>query len=193
MARQMHSSPAANQHYRLFPTAMGVCGVAWTETGLSRVQLPERDARSTQQALEGRMAVSWPAQPPPHVALCIAMLQRYFEGVATDFHAVELDQHNLSIFHRHVYAALRDVGFGQTTTYGALARRVGAPGSARAVGTAMSHNPWPIVVPCHRVLAAANKIGGFSAFGRTTTKRHLLGLEGVELCEDHPVLPGLFS
>lgn len=193
MARDMHMATAAKSHYLLFPTAFGVCGVAWTEHGLCRVQLPERDARATEKCLRDRKAVRWEVEPPPRLAECITMLQRYTEGIATDFRVVELDEHGLSDFNRQVYRALRDFGFGQTTTYGALAKKVSAPNSARAVGTAMSRNPWPIIVPCHRVLAAAQKIGGFSAFGQATTKRHLLRLEGVELGDDLPVLPGLFS
>jgi methylated-DNA-[protein]-cysteine S-methyltransferase len=193
MARDTHSISATRHHYRVFPTTFGVCGVAWTENGLSRVQLPERDVRATKQRLQGRMAVPWDAELPSHIAQCIAMLQRYFEGIATDFRVVELDQQGLSDFDRQVYRLLRDVSCGQTTTYGALAKQARAPGSARAVGTAMSRNPWPIVVPCHRVLAAAKKIGGFSAFGQAITKRNLLRLEGVELSDERPLLPGLFA
>ena len=114
------------------------------------------------------------------------MMQRYFDGVRESFDSIALDTVGVSPFNAAVYAALRAVAWGQLTTYGALAGLAGAPGAARAVGAAMASNPWPIVVPCHRVLAASNKIGGFSAYGGADTKRDLLTLEGVHL--DSPSL-----
>ena len=102
-----------------------------------------------------------------------------------------LDLTGVGDFHRRIYDLTRDVGWGETITYGELARRVGAPGAARAVGQAMGRNPIPIIIPCHRVLASGGKVGGFSAFGGAVTKTRLLALEGVHLDKGTPLLPGL--
>jgi methylated-DNA-[protein]-cysteine S-methyltransferase len=104
---------------------------------------------------------------------------------------VALDLTGVSPFHAQVYDAARAIAWGQTASYGELARRVGAPGAARAVGQAMGRNPVPIIIPCHRVLASGHKLGGFSAFGGAGTKQRLLALEGVSLGGDQPCLPGL--
>jgi methylated-DNA-[protein]-cysteine S-methyltransferase len=109
-------------------------------------------------------------------------VQRYFEGEATDFSGVELDLGEQEDFLQQVYAAARRVGWGQTTTYGALAKELGAgPEAARDVGQAMARNPVPLIIPCHRVLATGGRIGGFSAPGGAATKLRMLELEGVEL------------
>lgn len=178
------------QHYQLFETAFGVCGIAWSEHGLSRVQLPERDLAATKNRLQKNGATSWDAEPPPHAARGITQLQSYFAGTTTGFIALSLDDSGITEFNQRIYRALRAVPFGQTTTYGALAQSAGSPGAAQAVGTAMSRNPWPVIVPCHRVLAAAQAIGGFSAFGGAVTKRHLLRHEGVDLDHGQLGLPG---
>lgn len=179
-------------HYILFDTAIGRCGLAWNERGLRRILLPASEARKT----ERRLAVSarpCADAPPPWVAKLIADLQSYFTGKAVDFGSVVLDL-TVEPFCRKVYEAAREVGWGQTTTYGELARRAGssAPEAARDVGQAMARNPVPIVIPCHRVLAAGNAIGGFSAPGGTATKERLLALEGVSLDGGQLALPGIF-
>jgi methylated-DNA-[protein]-cysteine S-methyltransferase len=121
----------------------------------------------------------------------MAAVERYLAGKSVDFSKVDLDLAGVGDFHRQIYAATRRVGWGETVTYGELARRVGSPGAARAVGQAMGRNPIPIIVPCHRVLASGRKIGGFSAFGGAVTKARLLELEGVHLDDGTPLLPGL--
>jgi methylated-DNA-[protein]-cysteine S-methyltransferase len=120
----------------------------------------------------------------------IAQLEAYFAGERVDLSGVALDLGGVPAFHSDIYAVLRTLSWGVTATYGELARRVGAPGAARAVGQAMGRNPVPIIVPCHRVLAAGGKIGGFSAYGGALTKERLLALEGVHL-GGTPPLPGL--
>jgi methylated-DNA-[protein]-cysteine S-methyltransferase len=179
------------RHYRLFDTAFGICGVAWTNTGLSRVQLPERDVLATEQLLQRTQSIQWDEPPPPNSADSITKLQRYFDGQKIDFSNTVLAHDELTDFNRRIFAALRMVEYGQTTTYGALAQSAGSPGAAQAVGMAMSRNPWPVIVPCHRVLAAAKTIGGFSAYGGMATKQRLLRLEGVDLDHGQPTLPGL--
>ena len=123
-----------------------------------------------------------PAPPPPDIAAAIAEVQRYFAGEPVDFSAVRLDLGEQDPFFTRVYAAARRLAWGRTTTYGALARDLGAgPEAARDVGQAMARNPVPLLVPCHRVLAAGNRLGGFSAPGGSATKARMLELEGVAL------------
>ncbi len=118
--------------------------------------------------------------PPPEAAEVVAAVQRYFAGEETDFSAVGLDLGEQEPFFARIYAAARRVGWGQTTTYGALARELGAgPEAARDVGQAMARNPVALIIPCHRVLAAGGKVGGFSAPGGARTKLRMLEIEGV--------------
>jgi methylated-DNA-[protein]-cysteine S-methyltransferase len=165
--------------YCLFDTAIGKCGIAWSERGLARLQLPERDDAATEKRI-ARAAL--PAREvPPAIAELIADLQRYLAGENVDFSAVPIDLKDAGAFQVKVYAAARAIGFGRTATYGELARRAGFPGEARAVGRAMAQNPIPVVIPCHRVVPADDRVGGFSAPGGTFTKERLLVLEGVRL------------
>ena len=179
--------------YQLFDTEIGVCGVAWTESGLHCVQLPEASPSFTEKRLRKRGALPNPCDPPAPVSACIHKLREYFDGHATEFEEVRLDFSAISRFEAHVYQLLRQTKFGQTITYGTLAKQAGHAHGARAVGFAMSRNPWPIVVPCHRVLAASGKLGGFSAHGGVALKRALLRMEGAMPVDPEPALPGLFD
>jgi len=186
---------AAQIHHALFPTAIGICGVAWSERGLVALALPERDAAATEKRLIGKSHSAGAASPPSAIADAIALIQKYCTGECIDFAAVPLDLTGVDPARRRIYECMRALRFGETTTYGALARETGAPESdweaARNIGDAMGRNPLPIVVPCHRVLAAGGKLGGFSAYGGTTTKETLLALEGVRRGGGAPRLPGL--
>ena len=118
--------------------------------------------------------------PPAHVMVAVDAAKRYFEGEQIDFSDLQLDLGGQDEFFKQIYAAARRVGWGQTTTYGALAKQVGVgPEAARDVGQAMAKNPVPLIIPCHRVLAAGGKLGGFSAPGGSATKQRMLELEGV--------------
>ena len=182
--------PLRQERYCLFDTAIGPCGIAWTEHGLTRLQLPESDRAATEKRLKSRSAMgSGPHVPPAPVAQAIAEVRRYMTGERVDFYATAVDLAGVAAFQRQLYEVLRSVGWGQTTTYGELARRLGLP-DARDVGQAMGKNPVPVIIPCHRVLAAGNRIGGFSAPGGTFTKERLLALEGVRLDGGAPRLPG---
>jgi methylated-DNA-[protein]-cysteine S-methyltransferase len=185
------SKPPEPQPYCLFETAIGTCGVAWNERGLTRLQLPEPDRNATEQRLGAGRPGAGRENPPPRINQAIAAIQRYLAGENVDFCSVAVDLPDASRFHRTVYAATRAVGWGHTASYGELARKAGSPGAARAVGRAMSRNPIPLIIPCHRMLAGGRKIGGFSAYGATSTKRRLLALEGIRLDGDAPLLPGL--
>ena len=181
-----------SSQYCTFETAMGVCGIAWSARGLVRVRLPGRDVHAAEARAWDRASSGEPAAPPQAIMRCIALLQDYLQGARIDFREVSLDFDGINTFHAGIYRALAEVGYGETTTYGALAKVIGVPDAARAVGVAMSRNPWPIVVPCHRVLASGKRPGGFSAPGGTMTKDWLLALEGAALAQGTPLLPGLF-
>jgi methylated-DNA-[protein]-cysteine S-methyltransferase len=176
-------------HYTLFDTAIGTCGVAWNARGLTHFQLPGRSRAVTEARIRSRSAGA-ADDPPPEIAALIADVQRYCAGEEVDFSAVAVDLSALSDFQRKLYQSLRGIGWGHTTTYGDLARALGCP-DARDVGQAMGKNPVPVVIPCHRVLAAGGKMGGFSAPGGTATKEKLLALEGVRVDNGAPRLPGL--
>ena len=185
------TEPVIHEHHHLFATRLGACGIAWSERGVTRLQLPERTPTATERRLRARPADGGAGVPPASVRDAIALLERYFAGERIDFSPVALDLVGVGQFHRAIYDVARSLGWGQTATYGDLARQVGSPGAARAVGQAMGHNPVPVIIPCHRVLAAGRKIGGFSAPGGALTKERLLALEGVHLGSGTPLLPGL--
>lgn len=170
--------------YVIFETARGFCGIAWNGFAIIALQLPARSADAVERLLRRRApgAGAAPGSPPPAVAEVVTSVQRYFDGEDADFSAVELDLHAHEPFARQIYEAARRVRWGQTTTYGALAKQLGAgPEAARDVGQAMARNPVPLIIPCHRVLAAGNRIGGFSAPGGSAAKRRMLELEGVQV------------
>ncbi len=187
----------ATQHYHVFETQLGPFGLAWSGQDLARVQLPDRDAAQTARRIMQRTrAEPWVGALPDAIAAIVGELKRYAEGEPVTFAGVALSFDGIPEFNARIYRALCQVKWGETTTYGALAKAVGEPGAARAVGVAMGRNPWPVIVPCHRVLAAQGKIGGFSAPGGATTKEALLRLEGSTWSgdmRDAPLLPGLLS
>jgi len=173
--------------YSLFETPIGCCGVAWSAAGIVAVQLPERHEAATVARLRRRVAKLERSEPPAPVRQAIAAIQRLLGGARTELAEIVLDFSGLSPFQRRVYQAARAIPAGQTVTYGALAARLGQAGAARAIGRAMGSNPFPIIVPCHRVLAAGGKAGGFSAHGGVATKFALLRAEGAEGTEDAAV------
>jgi methylated-DNA-[protein]-cysteine S-methyltransferase len=179
-------------HYCLFDTAIGSCGLAWSERGLTRLQLPESDRDSTERRLSARAASATQAMPAA-IDRLIADVQGYMTGRKVDFAAVAIDLTDVGPFEQQIYATARLVPWGRTLSYGELAGQIGSPGAARAVGQALGRNPVPIVIPCHRILAKGHRIGGFSAPGGRFTKERLLALEGVHIEAGTPLLPGLFE
>jgi methylated-DNA-[protein]-cysteine S-methyltransferase len=177
--------------YCVFDTAIGWCGLAWNGRGITHMQLPDGDRDGTERQLRRRLSGDAAAEPTPEIAPVIEALQRYFAGETVDLSSIPVDFGDRGSADRAIYAALRAVPWGETVTYGELARRAGLPNGAQAVGQAMAKNPVPVIVPCHRVLAAGGRIGGFSAPGGTATKERLLTLEGVCLDGGAPRLPGL--
>jgi len=177
-----------DQNYALFETAIGTCGIVWSARGVAGVQLPEKDAAATRARLTRRHPLAREAAPPADVQRAIEMVVRLLAGERCDLNNVAVDDSAISAFNRRVYAIARAVPPGQTITYGEIAERLGDKTLARAVGQAMGENPTPLVVPCHRVLAAKGKSGGFSAAGGVVTKLRLLSIEGVQ-----PSGPTLFE
>jgi methylated-DNA-[protein]-cysteine S-methyltransferase len=169
-------------HYLIFETAGGFCGIAWNGVGITRFQLPASTAEATQRNLLRRLPGATPGVPTPEVAEAVVAAKRYFEGEQIDFSHFQLDLAEQDGFFGKIYAAARRVGWGHTTTYGTLAKEVGAGAeAARDVGQAMAKNPVPLIIPCHRVLAAGGKVGGFSAPGGSNAKLRMLELEGVQV------------
>jgi len=174
-------------HYQVFATAGGFCGIAWNSVGITALRLPAKSAEAAERGLRRRTPDAEPGTPPAVVADVITAIKRYFDGEETDFSDVTLDLGAQEAFFEQVYAAARRVGWGHTTTYGALTRELGAgPEAARDVGQAMARNPVPLIIPCHRVLAAGGKVGGFSAPGGSATKMRMLELEGVHIAPPPP-------
>ncbi|WP_085028186.1 methylated-DNA--[protein]-cysteine S-methyltransferase [Ensifer aridi] len=179
-------------HYHIFETAAGYCGIAWRDAGITRFQLPTASAVATERLLLRRLPEAEPREPPPTVEEAVAAVKRYFEGEETDFSGFELDLAGQDAFFRQIYAAARRIPWGRTTTYGALAKELGAgPEAAQDVGQAMAKNPVALIIPCHRVLAAGGKIGGFSAPGGSSAKMRMLELEGVRVGPPEPAQQSL--
>ena len=179
-------------HYTVFETQAGFCGIAWSAHGIARFQLPDHDAAAAERHILRRVPDAERATPPAEIAAVIAAAQRYFAGETVDFSDVAVDLDGQEDFFRRIYAATRAVGYGKTTTYGTLAKELGAgPEAAREVGQAMAKNPVPLIIPCHRVLAAGNKVGGFSAPGGSESKLRMLALEGIDLSPPPPAQASL--
>jgi methylated-DNA-[protein]-cysteine S-methyltransferase len=165
--------------FMLFNTAVGRCGIGWGERGVACVQLPEANIRDTQKRLCTILPGACQAVAPKSVEKAITGIAAVLGGQAQDLSYVDLDMQLLTPFYQRVYEITRKIPPGVTVTYGEIAIRLNSPGAARAVGQALGRNPFAIVVPCHRVLAANGKLGGFSAHGGTATKRRLLAIEGA--------------
>jgi methylated-DNA-[protein]-cysteine S-methyltransferase len=177
------------QGFTLFDTPVGSCAVVWGERGLVGVLLPERSESATRARLARRYPRAQDTAAPAAVKRAIERIFELMHGQPDDLRDIELDMSVVPDFHQRVYAITRRILPGNTRTYGEIATELGEPLAARAVGQALGTNPFPIIVPCHRVLAAGGKAGGFSAPGGTRTKLHLLEIEGAPLGGE----PGLFD
>src|SRR4051812_11496081 len=166
--------------FTLFETALGPCGVAWGPRGIVGVQLLERDAARMRARLARRHPGAQEGPPPERVARAIAAMRALLAGERRELSDVALDMEAVGAFEQRVYAVARAIPPGATLSYGEVAARIGEPRAAREVGQALGRNPFPIVVPCHRVVGAGGKTGGFSAPGGRDTKLRLLRIEGAE-------------
>lgn len=167
-----------NCAFTLFETAIGCCALIWSTRGIAGVQLPETCEAATRRRVLERFPEAREEPPAADVARIRDAIIALLGGERVDLTAVALDMAAVPGFHRRVYEEARHIPPGATLTYGALARKIGAEGAARAIGQALGKNPFPILVPCHRVLAANGKLGGFSAHGGVETKRRMLAIEG---------------
>jgi methylated-DNA-[protein]-cysteine S-methyltransferase len=165
--------------YTLFDTAIGRCAMAWADASVVAVSLPAANDEGLVARIISRAPSAQNSEPVPFVAEAIAAIQRLLKGERSDLTHIPLDMEGIPAFHRRVYAFVRGIPPGSIMTYGDVAKRIGDPGAARAVGQAMAANCFPIIVPCHRVLAAGARPGGFSAGGGVDTKFKMLEMEGA--------------
>lgn len=164
--------------FSLFATGVGTCAIAWCPAGIRSVLLPESSEQRTRARLLRRLPRARQTTPPAAIQVVIEDIVALLRGEPRDLRRIQLDLTGIGAFERRVYAVARSIEPGCTLTYGEVAARCGNAGDARAVGQALGSNPFPIIVPCHRVLAAGGRSGGFSAPGGTVTKLRLLQLEG---------------
>ena len=174
--------------FALFDTAIGHCGIVWNARGIAGVQLPEKSEQVTRSRVSRRYPAAREAVPPAEVQRVIDNIGALLRGESIELGGVTLDDDGVAEFNRRVYEIARSIGPGATLSYGEIAERLGDRTLAREVAQALSQNPFPIIVPCHRVLAAGGKMGGFSGPGGVRTKLRLLSIEGARYGE-----PGLFD
>lgn len=175
--------------YACFDTPVGLCAIVWGAHGVLAVLLPEANPKALRARARREFAGVVEAAPNADVQGAIHSILELLHGARLDLQDIRLDMTRVSEFERRVYELARTIAPGSTATYGELAQRLGDPALARAVGHALGANPFSIVVPCHRVLAAGGKAGGFSATGGVRTKLRLLQIEGAPLGGS----PGLFD
>ena len=174
----------AAEGYVIFATAIGPCGLAWSRRGLVSIQLPEETAEATRARLWDRITLpddGGETTPPAPVKQAIEQIVSHLASKDAGLDGIAIDLEGVPPFHRKVYEAARRITRGEIRSYGDLAADAGSPQGARAVGQAMAKNPLPIVVPCHRVIAAGGKPGGFTSPGGLDTKARLLEIEGAKL------------
>ncbi len=170
----------------IFPTPFGICGLAWDDSRVVRFQLPEATEALTRSRLSrgGDPEVA-EAEVPPWVRQALGLVRAHLGGEPRDLSGIALDWSLVSDFQRAVYLQAQAIPPGSIRSYGEVARALAlGPESARAVGVALATNPWPLLVPCHRVVSAGGKMTGFSAPGGVRTKTRLLALEGAELLSE---------
>ncbi|MGB8399080.1 methylated-DNA--[protein]-cysteine S-methyltransferase [Bradyrhizobium sp.] len=166
-------------HYAIFDTAIGPCGIVWSERGITGVQLPMGSEDKTRRRVRQRDGDVSEAPPTAEVQRAIEGIIALLKGKPNDLAEVVLDLDGVPEFNRGVYDIARTIPPGSTMTYGDIAKKLGGVELSRDVGQALGRNPCPIVVPCHRVLAAGGKPGGFSANGGVVTKLKMLAIEGA--------------
>ena len=166
--------------FHLFQTPIGACGIVWGERGVVAVQLPDASEAAARARVTREFPGARESAPPPAVERAREAIVALLHGEPSDLSFVELDMGRIAPFNQRVYEVARTIPPGATLTYGEIAARLGEPGAARDVGAVLGQNPFSIVVPCHRVVAAGGKIGGFSARGGVRTKLRLLSIEGVQ-------------
>jgi methylated-DNA-[protein]-cysteine S-methyltransferase len=175
--------------FALFDTAIGPCALVWGGGGVCGFFLPEADEAATRVRLARRHPDAAEAEPPAAHARTVETVQAHLSGQLRELAEIPVDLSVTPLFNRRVYDVARAIPAGRTLTYGEVAARLGEPGAAQAVGRALGENPIPLIVPCHRVLAAGGRLHGFSAPGGVETKRRLLEIEGARASDE----PDLFD
>jgi len=175
--------------YAFFDTAIGRCAIAWGAHGIKALSLPEKSEAQMRSRILRQFPEAGETAPPPETTAAIDRIRALLAGGSDDLTDLVLDMEGQPQFHLRVYALARAIPPGETKTYGEIALALGDKTLSRAVGQALGRNPWPIVVPCHRVLAANGKTGGFSADGGVDTKMRMLTIEGAGLS----AAPSLFD
>jgi methylated-DNA-[protein]-cysteine S-methyltransferase len=170
-----------DQHFALFDTPIGICGIEWSPRGINGLQLPMGSDEKTRARIRQRHGDIAEAAPTEEVQRAIDRIVKLLAGERDDLRDIALDLNGVPDFNRGVYDIARTIPPGQTMTYGDIAKRLGGVELSRDVGQALGRNPCPIVVPCHRVLAAGQKPGGFSARGGVDTKLKMLAIEGAAI------------
>ncbi|MFT4097432.1 MAG: methylated-DNA--[protein]-cysteine S-methyltransferase [Rhodoblastus sp.] len=160
-----------------FDTPIGFCGLAWSPRGVKAFQLPEETPEATRARLTRRAGAPFERKPPAEIAEIVMRIGKLLAGRAVDLSDIALDMDRVGAFEAQVYVTARCIPCGETRTYGQIARAIGEPGAARGVGQALGRNPFAIIVPCHRVVAANGRTGGFSAGGGVNTKLRILEIE----------------
>ncbi len=178
-----------NRSFAIFETALGAGGIVWGDHGVIGIQLPEPDAGRVGARLKQRFPGARQTAPTGQMRQAIELISALLQGQSTDLSSICLDMDRVPDFERRVYHVTRTIAAGETLTYGQIASRLGEPRLAREVGQALARNPFPIVVPCHRVLAAGGKLGGFSASGGVATKQRLLSIERADVGWQLPLVP----
>lgn len=173
----------AKLDFALFDTPIGRCGIVWSGCGVVGVQLLEGSERATRARVQRRYPAASEALPPAAMRRVIDDIVGLLGGEPRDFSYVKIDAEGVANFNRRVYDIARTIPAGSTLSYGEIAERLGDRTLARDVGQALGENPTPIIVPCHRVLGAGGKPGGFSAPGGVDTKLRLLTIEGAQVGE----------
>ena len=175
--------------FALFATEIGHCGIAWSPGGVAGVQLPAGSEAATRARMKRRFPGARETVPPPAMQGAIDGVVALLRGGPSELETVAIDMTEIAPFERRVYEVARTIPPGTTLSYGELAARLGSPGAAREVGQALGRNPFAIVVPCHRVVAAGGRLGGFSARGGAATKRRLLSVERAQGRGALPLFP----
>jgi methylated-DNA-[protein]-cysteine S-methyltransferase len=170
-------------NFTLFHTTIGYCGIVWSARGIAGVQIAEKSEQATRNHVTRRYPDAHEAEPPPDVQRGIADIAALLNGEAKELSHITLDLDGVPNFNRRVYEVARTIRPGAAMSYGEIAARLGDRGLARDVAQALAQNPFPVVVPCHRVLATGGKMGGFSAPGGVRTKLRMLSIEGAQVGE----------
>lgn len=175
----------------IFDTPIGPCGIAWDAGKIIGVEIGDADESETRYRLQSRFDNAETSFAPDYVSKAINKVQLLLDGGDPDFSQTPLALDQVPDLNRKVYQILLELKAGETITYGAIARRLGDVSLSQAVGYALGKNPFPIIVPCHRVLGSNGKVGGFSAAGGTATKLRLLNIERARTSTELDLFGGL--